>query len=121
MAANAPRRFVMCPLVDLVNHSGGVASDLAYEYFLNSFSLAAGATRAGRQVLVSYGAQSNDELLQWYGFVEEGNAHDTYTLTTLAGRVRDAAGPSAVVAPGLAEARAGDSAGGARRIHMRAH
>lgn len=32
---NAPKRYVMCPVVDLCNHSGGVASDLAYEYFLN--------------------------------------------------------------------------------------
>lgn len=32
---NAPKRYVMCPVVDFCNHSSGVASDLAYEYFLN--------------------------------------------------------------------------------------
>lgn len=32
---NAPKRYVMCPVVDFCNHSSTVASDLAYEYFLN--------------------------------------------------------------------------------------
>jgi hypothetical protein len=32
---NAPRRYVLCPLIDLCNHSGNAVSDLAYEYFQN--------------------------------------------------------------------------------------
>ena len=27
---NAPRRYVLCPVVDLCNHSGNAVSDLAY-------------------------------------------------------------------------------------------
>ena len=33
---NAPRRYVLCPVVDLCNHSGDAVSDLAYEYFQDS-------------------------------------------------------------------------------------
>ena len=33
---NAPRRYVLCPVVDLCNHSSGAVSDLAYEYFQDS-------------------------------------------------------------------------------------
>ena len=37
----------------------------------------------GEQVFISYGKQSNDSLLQYYGFVEPSIAHDTYTLPDL--------------------------------------
>ena len=37
----------------------------------------------GEQVFISYGRQSNDSLLQYYGFVEPGIPHDTYTLPDL--------------------------------------
>lgn len=37
----------------------------------------------GEQVFISYGAQSNDSLLQFYGFVEPGNPNDSYTVPDL--------------------------------------
>lgn len=37
----------------------------------------------GEQVFISYGQQSNDSLLQYYGFVEPSIPHDTYTLPDL--------------------------------------
>lgn len=37
----------------------------------------------GEQVFISYGRQSNDSLLQYYGFVEPSISHDTYTLPDL--------------------------------------
>ncbi len=37
----------------------------------------------GEQVFISYGKQSNDSLLQYYGFVEPGIPHDTYTIPDL--------------------------------------
>ena len=49
----------------------------------------------GTQVFISYGQQSNDSLLQYYGFVEPGNPHDTYVLPDLA----------AAVGPALAAAK----------------
>ena len=40
------------------------------EYFLNSFSLTTNNLfEPGDQVYISYGKRSNDELLQYYGFV----------------------------------------------------
>jgi len=77
---SAPRRYVLCPVVDLCNHRSEAVSELAYEYFQNSFSLLTGDFQAGEQVFVSYGALSNDELLQYYGFVEADNPHDLLAL-----------------------------------------
>jgi hypothetical protein len=38
---------------------------------------------AGDQVFVSFGAKSNDDLLQYYGFVERDNSADCYVLADL--------------------------------------
>lgn len=71
----------MCPVIDAANHSSRAESDVAFEYFRNQFVLSTkGSHRAGDQVLISYGPQGNDSLLQFYGFVEGGNPNDTYTL-----------------------------------------
>ena len=42
----------------------------------------------GEQVFISYGPQANDSLLQFYGFVEAGNPHDTYRVRDVAARAR---------------------------------
>ena len=34
-------------------------------------------------MFISYGRQGNDSLLQYYGFVEPGNPHDSYTVPDL--------------------------------------
>ena len=54
-------RYTLCPWIDMINHDGARGgSDVAYEYFTDSFVAtldgAAGETRAGEQVLISYGA-----------------------------------------------------------------
>ena len=41
----------------------------------------------GAQVFISYGQQSNDSLLQYYGFVEPSNPHDTYVVPDLAAAI----------------------------------
>jgi len=33
--------------------------------------------------MISYGSRSNDQLLQYYGFVEKNNAHDVYVMPPL--------------------------------------
>lgn len=38
----------------------------------------------GQQVFMSYGSQSNDALLQLYGFVEDRNPADRYVVPNLA-------------------------------------
>lgn len=79
------RRHVLCPWIDLVNHDGQQGgSDVAYEYFQDAFAcrldVDGGAVKRGQQALISYGPRTNDVLLQYYGFVEDGNVHDTYAM-----------------------------------------
>ena len=33
---------MLCPFVDMVNHRGGTASDVTYEYFGNAFAASVG-------------------------------------------------------------------------------
>jgi len=74
------KRYILCPIVDFCNHSSRAQSDLSYEYFFSSFVLKTGPYRRGEQVFISYGDRSNDQLLQYYGFVEEDNPHDVYVV-----------------------------------------
>lgn len=72
------KRYVVCPYIDFFNHKSNVASDVSYNYFSNQFELRTQATNANQQVFISYGKQSNDRLLQYYGFVEEDCPYDIY-------------------------------------------
>ena len=77
------QKYVICPLIDMANHVGvGAVGNVAFEYFADGFSLAAldpGLTQ-GSEMFIQYGPRNNDQLLQYYGFVEENNAHDVYIL-----------------------------------------
>ncbi|KAK9917592.1 hypothetical protein WJX75_006163 [Coccomyxa subellipsoidea] len=76
--------FAMCPVVDFLNHKSSVQSEVEYEYFADRFSVRCQSSFSkGEQVFISYGRQSNDSLLQHYGFVEPSISHDTYTLPDL--------------------------------------
>jgi len=73
------------PYLDMLNHASSLGgSRLAYEYFADSFTASldpkARPVRKGEQVMISYGERSNDQLLQYYGFVETGNPHDAFVL-----------------------------------------
>ena len=94
----------LCPLVDMANHSSRAASEMTYAYFGDALELSVGgletaegdggggggngsgngngnvAFEQGQQVFISYGPQTNDSLLQYYGFVEEANPNDVYRL-----------------------------------------
>lgn len=74
-------------MIDMANHkSTGTAGDVSFEFFGNAYSLAisAGASVApGQELYISYGARSNDQLLQYYGFVETDNPHDVYVMPAL--------------------------------------
>lgn len=90
----------LCPLVDMANHSSRAQSEMTYAYFGDALELSVGglvsgggggddegnnnsdnvAFREGQQVFISYGPQTNDSLLQYYGFVEEANQYDAYRL-----------------------------------------
>ena len=80
------KRYVMCPWLDLLNHrSDASGSELAYEYFSDSFAATTdpttGATGSGDEIFISYGERSNEQLLQYYGFVEQNNPYDRYVTT----------------------------------------
>eukprot|EP00177_Eucheuma_denticulatum_P005839 GFKZ01010652.1.p1 GENE.GFKZ01010652.1~~GFKZ01010652.1.p1 ORF type:complete len:467 (+),score=54.47 GFKZ01010652.1:139-1539(+) len=77
------RRFAMTPGIDFLNHSSSVSgkAEVSYEYFSEKFVVQAGENyEEGEQVFISYGRQSNDSFLQYYGFVEEDNPCETYAF-----------------------------------------
>lgn len=74
----ALKRYVICPFIDMFNHRSGCVSDVSYNYFANQFELRTEGYKRGEQVYLSYGRQTNDRLLQYYGFVDKGNRFDNY-------------------------------------------
>ena len=79
------RRFAMTPGIDFLNHSSDVTgtAEVSYEYFAGKFIVQSGQDyNVDDQVYISYGAQSNDSFLQYYGFVEQQNPFDTYSFTS---------------------------------------
>lgn len=56
----------------LFKHTKHKQSDVAYAYFRDRFELATGSAYApGQQAFISYGAQTNTSLLQYYGAARE--------------------------------------------------
>ncbi|KAL3822430.1 hypothetical protein ACHAXA_007437 [Cyclostephanos tholiformis] len=79
------QKYVICPLIDMANHVGaGATGTVSFEYFSDGFSLSAtdgpGTPLVGSEMFIQYGPRSNDQLLQYYGFVERDNVHDVYIL-----------------------------------------
>jgi len=79
------RRYVICPVIDMANHkSVGTTGEVSFEFFGDAYSLATcGSVSKGSEVYISYGTRSNDQLLQYYGFVEKDNPHDVYVMPPL--------------------------------------
>ena len=60
--------FQLVPELSVLPSCPALQSDVAYEYFQDSFALSTTtAYSRGEQVFISYGAQANDSLLQYYG------------------------------------------------------
>ena len=76
------QKYVICPLIDMANHVGvGATGNVAFEYFADGFSLSAlDGVPSASEMFISYGPRNNDQLLQYYGFVEKNNVHDVYIL-----------------------------------------
>ncbi|KAL3142083.1 hypothetical protein ABBQ32_004708 [Trebouxia sp. C0010 RCD-2024] len=84
------RWFALCPVIDSMNHQSASKNEVAYEYFGDRFSVTAERKYAqGEQVFITYGLQSNDKLLQYYGFVEPKNPADVYVVPDLLEALRD--------------------------------
>ena len=80
------KRYVICPVIDMANHvgTGGHSAEVAFEYLRNAYSLSMNQqVSANQEVFISYGARSNDQLLQYFGFVELDNPHDVYVMPSL--------------------------------------
>jgi len=77
------QKYVICPLIDMANHRGvGALGNVAFEYFSDGFSLSVlePGVSQGSEMFIQYGPRNNDQLLQYYGFVESENVHDVYIL-----------------------------------------
>lgn len=79
------KKYVICPVIDMANHdSTRTTANVAYEFFANAYSLTTTAVvPSNSEVFISYGSRSNDQLLQYYGFVEPDNPNDTYVMPPL--------------------------------------
>lgn len=79
-----PRKFAMVPFLDMMNHGCGdeYLASFKYDEEKNVFQLIAGKNgyTSGKQVLVSYGELTNDDLMLLYGFVQAGNPSDVYEI-----------------------------------------
>eukprot|EP01041_Mallomonas_annulata_P010430 gene10430-21761_t len=75
---------VLLPAIDSCNHSGSYPNcELALEPSAGGFVLRTKVDiKEGDQLTISYGERSNDYLLQYFGFVEENNAFDTYIISS---------------------------------------
>ena len=77
------KRYVLCPVVDMFNHKSTAKADVSYNYFSDKFEVRIDSSyQPGEQVFISYGKQSNDRLLQFYGFVDSDNIYDLYDFGT---------------------------------------
>jgi len=73
--------YAMCPIIDSLNHSGVVNSVIEYEYFKDTFVVSTDtAYTKGSQIFISYGEKTNEQLLQYYGFILDDNPHDACNL-----------------------------------------
>lgn len=89
------KRYVLCPLIDMLNHDGTVPSDVQYRVFSDTFCVTAEReVGTGDEVRISYGPRSNDQLLQYHGFVERGCVHDAYIMSAFLSHVDTACGVS---------------------------
>lgn len=79
------RRYCICPIIDMANHKSiGSNGEVSFEFFGDSYSLATTSNVSkGSELYISYGTRSNDQLLQYYGFVEKNNPHDVYVMPPL--------------------------------------
>ncbi|KXZ48763.1 hypothetical protein GPECTOR_25g347 [Gonium pectorale] len=77
--------YSVCPFIDMFNHDSRAQSECVFAPWRGEFRVAAGEPhRRGAQVAINYGSQSNDALLQRYGFVQlDGNPNDRYVFEDL--------------------------------------
>ena len=79
----------MLPWVDMINSRSGTPTSITFSFFKQRLELFAGEDVAeGQQVWISY-EKPNDDLLQFYGYVEEDNPYDVFDMPGMAQMVVD--------------------------------
>ncbi|CAM9585968.1 unnamed protein product [Ectocarpus fasciculatus] len=82
-------RMALLPLIDSINHYSRMPTHMYWEAD-GALSLSVGAGfDPGDHAFASYGPVSNDDLLQYYGFVERDNPSDTYVLEDMGKWLRE--------------------------------
>lgn len=83
---------VLLPVIDSCNHNSiNPSTELALEPNKNSFVVRSKQSiKNSDQVSLSYGARTNDDLLQYFGFVEIDNPHDSYYILDPIGNLKNA-------------------------------
>ena len=83
-AATSNHFMVLCPVIDLLNHTANSTSACKVTHNRYGFTVAAQAPAAAEdeEIFVCYGPHSNDFLFVEYGFVLPGeeNTHDSISL-----------------------------------------
>ncbi|CAM9312234.1 unnamed protein product [Choristocarpus tenellus] len=77
-------RMALLPLIDSMNHYSRVPTHMHWQGD-GSVAVSVGSHfDPGDHTFLSYGSISNDDLLQYYGFVERDNPADSYVLQHMA-------------------------------------
>jgi hypothetical protein len=79
------RYHSLLPIIDSCNHQSiNPSCEVKFDSFFSEFMLkSAREIRKDSEVTISYGNKTNDELFQYFGFVEENNPHDNYVITNI--------------------------------------
>ncbi|CAM9340116.1 unnamed protein product, partial [Laminaria digitata] len=80
--------YVLVPFVDSMNHITTATTELSFSPVSGDLSVSVNRGYGeGEQVYISYGRKSNDELLQFYGFVETDCPADTFVVENIAAKL----------------------------------
>ena len=85
---------ILLPIVDSCNHQSSFpAASLALEPISSRFAVRANREiPAESQITISYGNRTNDDFLQFFGFVEVDNIFDRYVIPTPLDRLKSIVG-----------------------------
>ena len=81
---NRVEGYVVCPGVDMCNHSEDPNARVEFEYFGDCYSLVSTrGIREGEEICITYGERDNDALFSNYGFTVEERGGDCYVLDSI--------------------------------------
>jgi len=82
MSSNGDKAMLaVLPMIDQMNHASGMPPDLNFEPTAGRWELRADRDySAGDEVVISYGAKDNNDLLVQHGFIEAKNREDAVFL-----------------------------------------